>query len=356
MDLESIEKEILAELQEAATLEKIEAIQTKYLGRKEGLLTGVLRSLGNLPPTEKKALGQKANDLRTKVEELISTKKTELGSVRLNQTIQSQRIDLTLPGSGISYGHEHPLLSAIREITSIFQKMGFESVEGPEVESDQYNFSDLNIPADHPARDMHDTFYVKEGVQVRGEEKLGPLLLRTHTSPVQIRLMKTMQPPIRIISPGRVFRHEATDATHAAIFHQVEGLAVDKNLSMPDLKGTLTDFAGAYFGGSTKVRFNPSYFPFVEPGAQMDVECFVCHGSKEGALGQPCSLCKATGWLEMLGAGMVHPQVLRNVGYDPEIYTGFAFGMGVERLVMTRLQVRDIRLFLEADLRFLEQF
>jgi phenylalanyl-tRNA synthetase alpha chain len=316
------------------------------LGRKEGELTKILRNLATLPPDEKKQLGQAANQLRSTLEEKFSAKQKALQAAALSVNLESQKIDVTLPGTLFQRGHSHPILQAIDEISEIFRHIGFEVVDGPEVETDQNNFTDLNIPENHPARDMHDTFYLSTG----------KLLMRTHTSPVQIRVMKSMKPPVRIISPGRVYRHEATDATHAALFHQIEGLVVDENISFADLKGTLTYFAEKYFGSSTKVRFMPSYFPFVEPGAQMDVTCFFCGGSKRTKTGEPCGLCKATGWIEMLGAGMVHPQVLRNVGYDPKKYTGFAFGMGVERIVMTRSQVRDIRSFLESDLRFLEQF
>lgn len=323
----------------------MEALYTRFLGRKEGHLTAVLRRLSTLPPEEKKKVGQEANRVRALLEEKFSFKQTALKAASLQSNLQKDQVDLSLPGDVLRRGNAHPILSTIREITGIFRNIGFDVAEGPEVESDQYNFTDLNIPENHPARDMHDTFYLG-----------GSLLLRTHTSPVQIRVMRSTEPPIRLISPGRVFRHEATDATHAAIFHQIEGLVIDECVGFADLKGVLTYFAEKYFGASTRVRFMPSYFPFVEPGAQMDVQCFMCQGTRKLPAGDSCGLCKATGWIEMLGAGMVHPQVLRNVGYDPEKYSGFAFGMGVERILMTRAQVRDIRYFLESDLRFLGQF
>lgn len=346
MDLQSLERDALKDLEEASTLEAVSALHIRYLGRKEGQLTSVLRNLAQLSPDEKKRVGQEANRLRDLLEEKFQSKEKTLKSASLNAGLQSQQIDLSLTGTSFERGHAHPILQTIREISRIFERIGFNAAEGPEVEHDQFNFTDLNIPENHPARDMHDTFYLN----------VDKLLLRTHTSPVQVRVMKATPPPIRLISPGRVYRHEATDATHAAVFHQIEGLVVDKGITFADLKGTLTYFAEEYFGSQTKVRFLPSYFPFVEPGAQMDVQCFMCKGSRALPTGEPCSLCKATGWIEMLGAGMVHPQVLRNVGYDDKKLTGFAFGMGVERINMVRSQIRDIRYFLDSDLRFLEQF
>ncbi len=351
MDLQEIERDALAELDRSASLPEIDAVYTRYLGRKDGRLSGILRNLGTLPDDDKKRIGQEANKLRTILEERFAAKQKSLKDAALDSAVAGQRVDLSLPGTFFGRGNAHPILETIREIADIFGGIGFRMVEGPEIETDKNNFTDLNIPENHPARDMQDTFYVD-----RKSEDGKPLLLRTHTSPVQVRIMKSMPPPVRVISAGRVFRHEATDATHAAIFHQIEGLAVDENLSFADLKGTLAHFAESYFGPKTKVRFSPSYFPFVEPGAQMDASCFLCGGSGRINGEVPCNICKATGWIEVLGAGMVNPQVLRNVGYDPEKVTGFAFGIGVERIVMTRLQVRDIRLFLDSDLRFLEQF
>lgn len=347
MDLQSIEHEALEAFERSSSLSEIETLQAKFLGRKDGQLTQILRGLAALPPEEKKKIGQAANDLRVRLEGLLETKKASLTSEALKSKLEKDKIDFTLPGLARPYGHNHPILEAIREVSVIFASLGFESVEDRDIENDFHNFTALNIPADHPARDLHDTFYIGAS---------GDALLRTHTSSVQIRLMKEMQPPIRIIAPGRVYRHEAIDATHAAIFHQIEGLAVDKKISFSNLKGTLKYFAQKFFGGDLAIRFRPSYFPFVEPGAEMDVQCFMCRGKKELEDGRPCNICKTSGWIELLGAGMVHPNVFNAVGYDPEKTTGFAFGMGVERLVMVRSGVRDIRSFLESDMRFLEQF
>lgn len=346
MDIASLEREALGELEKVSSLSEIETFYTKYLGRKDGALTQVLKSLGSMPHEERKSLGQAANQLRTLLEEKYAVRQKEFQSASLNAQLSQEKIDVTLPGVPLRRGTSHPIVKAIEDICGIFKQLGFQVAGGPEVESDFNNFTALNIPANHPARDLHDTFYLDKS----------NLLMRTHTSPIQIRLMQKVKPPVRIIGPGRVFRHEAVDATHASIFHQIEGLAIDTDISFADLKGVLIQFAKSYFGDYQKVRFRPGYFPFVEPGAEIDVACFVCQGSKRNAEGQPCSLCKATGWIEMLGAGMVHPQVLRNVGYDPNKVQGYAFGMGIERVVMTRFGVRDIRHFLESDLRFLEQF
>lgn len=337
MDLQLIEKEALEALEQSKSIPEVDVLYTRVLGRKEGQLTQILKTLGTLSPEEKKSVGKAANQLRSLLENKIAEKKKTLQTQSVASSLAKEKIDLTLPGTPLSLGHSHLIIQTIQEISHIFKSIGFDVVDGPEIESDHNNFAALNIPDNHPAKDMHDTFYLNASEKDIGESGHKNLLLRTHTSPVQIRLMKSVKPPVRIIAPGRVYRHEAVDATHAAIFHQVEGLAIDKNITFADLKGTLSHFARQYFGTKTKVRFRPSYFPFVEPGAEMDVEW-------------------GRGWLEMLGAGMVHPQVLRNVGYDPEKYTGFAFGMGIERIVMTRYQIPDIRIFLESDLRFLEQY
>lgn len=347
MDLSQLEHQALDALNRVTSIADLESIHHRFLGRKDGELTKILRQLANLSAEEKKKFGQQANSLRGLIENKINEIKTTLSKQAQLSQLEQDRIDVTLPGNVIRVGSAHPILSAIQEISSIFHQLGFDSVSGPEMETDDNNFNALNIPLHHPARDLHDTFYLKTNP---------PLLLRTHTSPVQIRLMRAVRPPVRIISVGRVYRHEAIDATHAAIFHQVEGLAVADGITLADLKGTLTHFAKGYFGKNQSVRFRPSYFPFVEPGAEMDLQCFVCEGSKTNKEGLPCGLCKASGWIEILGAGVVHPQVLRNVGYDPNSVSGFAFGIGVERLVMARLGLRDIRMFLESDMRFLEQF
>ena len=314
----------------------LEQVRVKYLGR-QGILTQFLRSLSSIPVAERPEVGREANLAKAEIETLLGERLAELKAAERRHALESQRVDLTLPGRRPSPGTLHPLTLVQDEIIEIFLGLGFAVAEGPEVESDYYNFEALNIPRDHPARDMQDTFYLSEDV-----------LLRTHTSPVQIRTMKAQPPPVRIICPGRVYRRDA-DITHSPVFHQVEGLAVDRNISMGDLKGTLELFAREMFGPRTTTRFRPSFFPFTEPSAEVDVRCFLCGG--EG-----CRVCKQSGWLEILGSGMVHPQVLRNVGYDPEEVTGWAFGMGVERIAMLKYGIDDIRLFFENDLRFLTQF
>lgn len=350
MDLSALEQEALDALNRVSVKADLDVFYSKYLGRKDGELTKILRSLGALGPEERKTVGQNANVLRSLLEEKFHARQKQFQSQELNQKLASDQIDLTLPGVPFVRGHSHPIVTALRDICAIFHSMGYESVGGPEIETDFNNFTALNILPDHPARDLHDTFYVASSNLAE------PLLLRTHTSPIQIRFLQKHKPPIRIVGPGRVFRHEAEDATHGAIFHQVEGLSIDEKTSFSDLKSTLLHFARSYFGPHQKVRLRPGYFPFVEPGAEVDLLCFHCQGEKRNAKGEPCSLCKATGWIEMLGAGMVHPQVLRNVGYDPKKVQGFAFGMGVERIVMARLGIGDIRHFQSGDLRFLEQF
>jgi len=315
----------------------LEQVRVKYLGR-QGILTQFLRSLSSIPVAERPEVGREANLAKAEIETLLGERLAELKAAERRHALESQRVDLTLPGRRPSPGTLHPLTLVQDEIIEIFLGLGFAVAEGPEVESDFYNFEALNIPRDHPARDMQDTFYLSEDV-----------LLRTHTSPMQIRIMKAMRPPLRYIFPGRVYRRDIADASHSPVFHQVEGLAVDRNISMGDLKGTLELFAREMFGPRTTTRFRPSFFPFTEPSAEVDVRCFLCGG--EG-----CRVCKQSGWLEILGSGMVHPQVLRNVGYDPEEVTGWAFGMGVERIAMLKYGIDDIRLFFENDLRFLTQF
>ena len=315
----------------------LEQVRVKYLGR-QGILTQFLRSLSSIPVAERPEVGRQANQAKAEIETLLGERLAELKAAERRHALESQRVDLTLPGRRPSPGTLHPLTLVQDEIIEIFLGLGFAVAEGPEVESDFYNFEALNIPRDHPARDMQDTFYLSEDV-----------LLRTHTSPMQIRIMKAMRPPLRYIFPGRVYRRDIADASHSPVFHQVEGLAVDRNISMGDLKGTLELFAREMFGPRTTTRFRPSFFPFTEPSAEVDVRCFLCGG--EG-----CRVCKQSGWLEILGSGMVHPQVLRNVGYDPEEVTGWAFGMGVERIAMLKYGIDDIRLFFENDLRFLTQF
>ena len=327
-------REAVAAARSSADLEQA---RVRFLGR-QGVLTQLLRSLGTLAPEERRLVGAAANKAKRMLEALLEERLAEaLESERRAQRTRA-RLDLTLPGRRPARGVLHPLTRVHDEIVAIFAGLGFSVVDGPEVETDYYNFEALNIPRDHPARDMQDTLYLTEST-----------LLRTHTSPVQIRTMLAQKPPVRIIVPGRVFRRDVADASHSPMFHQVEGLAVDRNVTMADLKGTLGLFAREMFGPESRIRFRPSFFPFTEPSAEVDVLCFVCHG-------QGCRLCKQGGWLEILGSGMVHPQVLKNVGYDPEEVTGWAFGMGIERIAMLKYGIDDLRLFFDNDLRFLRQF
>ncbi len=335
--LEAIAKSAAAELEQAGDLKDIDAIRVKYLGKK-GELTAILKQMGKLSAEERPVIGQLANQVREEIEQEIAQRKSDLEAQQLNKRLESENLDVTLPGTHHPLGKQHPLNIVLDEIKEIFLGMGFDVAQGPEVELDYYNFEALNIPKNHPARDTQDTFYINENV-----------LLRTQTSPVQIRTMEQRKPPIRIIAPGRVYRSDAVDATHSPLFHQIEGLVVDKHITMADLKGTLEVFVKRLYGEDSVVRFRPHHFPFTEPSAEMDVMCFNCHG--EG-----CRLCKGEGWIEILGCGMVHPKVLENCGLDPEEYSGFAFGMGLERIVMRRYNIDDLRLFYENDVRFLDQF
>jgi phenylalanyl-tRNA synthetase alpha chain len=326
-----------ADLEAAATSADLEAVRVKYLGR-QGEITGLLRSLASVPAAERPELGRLANTLKDELEAAVRERLADAREAERRQRLAASRIDLTLPGRRPPTGVLHPLTQVHDQIVAIFTSLGFSVAEGPEVESDYYNFEALNFPHDHPTRDMQDTFYLSADT-----------LLRTHTSPVQIRTMQAVRPPLRYIVPGRAFRRDDADLTHSPMFHQVEGLAVGPDISMGDLRGTLELFAREMFGEGSAIRFRPSFFPFTEPSAEVDVLCFQCGGGG-------CRVCKQSGWLEILGSGMVHPQVLRNVGYDPEAVTGWAFGMGVERVAMLRFGIDDIRLFFENDLRFLEQF
>jgi phenylalanyl-tRNA synthetase alpha chain len=334
--VEAIAEEARAAIARAGTSAELEQLRVRYLGR-QGVLTQLLRSLGSLPAAERPAVGAAANALKRDLEAWLELRLAETREAERRQERARRRLDLTLPGRRPPRGSLHPLTQVQDEIVRIFVGLGFSVAEGPEIEDDYHNFEALNIPRDHPARDMQDTFYLGEDI-----------LLRTHTSPVQIRTMQAQRPPVRVICPGRVYRRDA-DLTHSPMFHQVEGLAVDRGISMGDLKGTLELFAREMFGPRSKIRFRPSFFPFTEPSAEVDVLCFLCGG-------QGCRVCKQSGWLEILGSGMVHPQVLRNVGYDPEEVTGWAFGLGVERVAMLKYGIDDIRLFFENDLRFLRQF
>ncbi len=317
--------------------EELEAARVKYLGKK-GELTAVLRGMGKLSNEERPVIGQLANEVRVAIESAIADTKSRLSKRALELKLKSEKLDVTMPGKTQKIGHRHPLTLVQRDLEDIFIGMGFSIVEGPEVEYDYYNFQALNIPENHPARDTQDTFYITDKI-----------LLRSQTSPVQARTMEKQKPPIRIISPGRVYRSDAMDATHSPLFHQMEGLVVDEGITMGDLKGMLETFAKTEFGEDTKVRFRPHHFPFTEPSAEVDISCFMCGG-------KGCRLCKGEGWIEILGAGMVHPNVLSMCGIDPEKYSGFAFGMGIERIAMLKYHIDDIRYFYENDVRFIEQF
>ena len=333
--LSKIQVEALEQINSADA--NLDEIRIKYLGKK-GELTAVLRGMGALTPEERPIVGQLANEVREAIETALNAKKTEEQAKALEAQLKAEKLDVTMPGVAAPVGHIHPLTRAQRELEDIFIGMGFSIAEGPEVELDYYNFQALNIPENHPARDTQDTFYITDNI-----------LLRSQTSPVQVRVMEHQKPPIRIISPGRVYRSDALDATHSPLFHQLEGLVIDKGITMGDLKGTLEVFAKKMFGEGTQIRFRPHHFPFTEPSAEVDVSCVVCGG-------KGCRLCKGEGWIEILGAGMVHPFVLSNCGIDPEEYSGFAFGLGIERITMARYGIDDIRLFYENDERFLEQF
>jgi phenylalanyl-tRNA synthetase alpha chain len=334
--VEAVTREARAAIEAARSAADLEQVRVRVLGR-QGMLTQLLRSLGSLSAEERPLVGAAANEAKRDLEALLEARLAAARARERQRERALTRSDLTVPGRRPDRGVRHPLVQVRDEIVGIFAALGFSVADGPEVESDYYNFEALNLPPDHPARDMQDTFYFSADT-----------LLRTHTSPVQIRVMQAQRPPVRIVVPGRVYRRDA-DITHSPMFHQVEGLAVDREVSMADLKGTLELFARAMFGPDSRIRFRPSFFPFTEPSAEVDVLCFACGGGG-------CRVCKQSGWLEILGSGMVHPQVLRNVGYDPEEVTGWAFGMGIERVAMLKYGVDDIRLFFENDLRFLRQF
>ena len=335
--LNSISKAAKEAIKNAADEAQIEEIRVKYLGKK-GELTAILKQMGSLSPEERPVMGQLVNEAKQEIDELIAAKKSELKAIAVAAKLKAETIDITMPAKEIKRGKLHPLNTVLDDMINIFQSMGFDVVDGPEVETDHYNFECLNVPADHPARDMQDTFYLGEN-----------LLLRTQTSAAQIRTMENRKPPIRVICPGRVFRADEVDATHSPVFHQIEGLVVDKGVTMCDLKGVLEQFAHEIYGSDTKVKFRPSFFPFTEPSVEVDVTCSECGG-------KGCRVCKGSGWIEILGAGMVHPNVLRSCGIDPEEYSGFAFGIGLDRLTTTRYKISDIRLLFENDKRFLDQF
>ena len=335
--LEQIKSSAVSAIQSSENEQALEEVRVRYLGKK-GELTAILRGMGAVPAEERPKVGALVNTIRAEIEETLASRMTELKASGLERKLREERIDVTLPAPAKKIGKLHPITQTRNRMVEIFTGMGFEIAEGPEVESSYYNFDALNAPADHPSRDATDTFYFSENV-----------LLRTQTSPVQIRSMIGKKPPIRMISPGRVYRSDVADATHSPMFHQCEGLVIDKNVTMGDLKGTLATFAKAMFGERTRIRFRPHNFPFTEPSAEVDVSCFVCGG-------KGCRLCKGEGWIEILGAGMVHPEVLRAGGIDPDECSGFAFGMGIERVAMAVYGIDDLRLMCENDARFLEQF
>ncbi|OPL14343.1 MAG: phenylalanine--tRNA ligase subunit alpha [delta proteobacterium MLS_D] len=334
--LENLEREALSEIGKAADKDEFLAIRTRYLGRK-GLLTGLLRKLKEVPPDERPLLGNLSNRIKERIAGAIDAALEEWETRSRTDRLQQDALDVTLPGRTVQYGTLHPITQTTAEICSIFAKLGFSVVEGPEVELDYYNFEALNIPKDHPARDMQDTFYIA-----------GDTVLRTHTSPVQVRTMEQQRPPVRILSPGKVYRPDS-DVSHTPMFHQVEGLMVDRNVTFADLKGVLQYFLHYMFGADRPLRFRPSFFPFTEPSAEVDIQCVMCGG-------RGCRVCGHSGWIEILGCGMVDPAVYSNVQYDPEEFSGFAFGLGVERIAMLTLGISDIRLFFENDRRFLAQF
>lgn len=334
--VQEIKTAALEACSQASTVQELNQARVKYLGKK-GELTLILRSMGQLPSEERPLFGKLVNEVRDELEQALKTRELELSAAEEQERLMGESLDITLPGRKVARGTLHPVTQIINETKVIFMEMGYEIVEGPEVEWDYYNFEALNIPPDHPARDMQDTFFITED-----------LLLRSQTSPVQIHVMEKQEPPIRIVAPGKVYRADS-DVTHSPMFHQIEGLVVDKGITFADLKGTLQLFAEKMFGPETKIRLRPSYFPFTEPSAEVDVSCIICKGDG-------CRVCSDTGWLEILGAGMVDPRVLTKVGYDPAEVTGFAFGVGVERMAMLKYGINDIRLLFENDVRFLEQF
>ena len=335
--LEAIRVKAEHDLQEAKDKQALENLRIRYLGKK-GELTAILKQMGKLSAEERPAIGKMANEIRAAINSELSKRAAQLKEAETAKQLESEKIDVTLPGKRRNIGHQHPLSKELDEIKEIFVGLGFDIVSGPEVEYDYYNFEALNIPKNHPARDTQDTFYINDNI-----------LLRTQTSPVQVRVMEKQKPPIRIISPGRVYRSDEVDATHSPLFHQIEGLVVDKGITFSNLKGTLEIIIKSMYGEDSVVRFRPHHFPFTEPSAEVDIQCFNCHG-------KGCRICKGEGWIELLGCGMVHPKVLSNCNIDPEIYSGFAFGMGLERLVMRKYSIDDMRLFYENDTRFLNQF
>lgn len=334
--LKDVKRQAEAELSSVNDEITLQNLKAKFVGRK-GVITEILKGMKDIPDSDRPRMGKLINETKTFVEGLIDNRLDAIREEKKRRSLHEEKIDVTLPGRGVPIGARHPISQVMEEITAIFERMGFEVAEGPEVETDYYNFEALNIPKNHPARDMQDTFYISDEI-----------VLRTHTSPVQIRVMEKRKPPVKIIAPGKVYRCDS-DISHTPMFHQIEGLLVDEGVTFGDLKGVLTEFVRLVFGEGVGVRFRPSFFPFTEPSAEVDIACLICGG-------KGCRVCKNSGWLEILGCGMVDPEVFKSVGYDPDKYSGFAFGMGIERITMLKYGINDIRLFFENDLRFLKQF
>jgi phenylalanyl-tRNA synthetase alpha chain len=334
--LEDVKKQAEAELSSVNDEVSLQNLKARFVGRK-GVITEILKRMKDIPDSDRPRMGKLINETKTFVEELIERRLDTIREEKKRRSLGEEKIDVTLPGRGMPIGAMHPITQVMEDIVTIFERMGFEVAEGPEVETDYYNFEALNIPKNHPARDMQDTFYVSDEI-----------VLRTHTSPVQIRVMEKRKPPVKVIAPGKVYRCDS-DISHTPMFHQIEGLLVDEGVTFGDLKGVLTEFVRLVFGEGVGVRFRPSFFPFTEPSAEVDIACLICGG-------KGCRVCKNSGWLEILGCGMVDPEVFKSVGYDPDKYSGFAFGMGIERITMLKYGINDIRLFFENDLRFLKQF
>ncbi len=343
--LETIKQEALTLLASAATPADLDELRVRFLGKK-GELTAVLKQMGKLSAEERPVMGQLANSVRAEIEEKLEARKAVIGAAVLEAKLAEESLDVTIPGDSVALGHEHPMNQVLQQIKDIFVGMGYQIVDGPEVELASYNFTRLNIEEGHPSRDRSDTFYFTDDDSI---------LLRTQTSPMQIRFMEKNEPPFCMLAPGRVFRKDEADATHSPMFHQIEGLVVDENITMGDLKGALVAIMKQIYGEDSQMRFRPHHFPFTEPSCEMDMQCHKCHGTGE-VDGQVCSTCHGEGWIELLGAGMVHPEVLRNCGIDPEKYSGFAFGMGLERMAMGRMRINDLRLIFDNDVRFLNQF
>ena len=343
--LAQIKQQAMEALQQAQTPAQLEELRVRFLGKK-GELTAVLKQMGKLSPEERPVMGQLANAIRTEIEEMLEKQKAAAHAAALEAKLASEALDVTIPGKSVVLGHAHPMNQVLQQIKDLFVGMGYQIVDGPEVELADYNFTKLNIEEGHPSRDRSDTFYFTDD---------DSLLLRTQTSPMQIRVMENTKPPICILAPGRVYRKDEADATHSPIFHQIEGLVIDEHITMGDLKGALVTLMKKLYGEEAVMRFRPHHFPFTEPSCEMDMQCHKCHGTGE-VDGQVCSTCHGEGWIELLGAGMVHPKVLEGCGIDPEKYSGFAFGMGLERMAMRRTRINDLRLIFDNDVRFLNQF